>query len=66
MTSVLLLALRAVVGGLLAGHGAQKLFGWFGGHGLEGTAGWLGSMRLSSRRAAGRSWQVDRSSAAAC
>ncbi|HEX5417017.1 MAG TPA: DoxX family protein [Chloroflexota bacterium] len=32
-----LLALRLVAGGLMAGHGAQKLFGWFGGHGLEGT-----------------------------
>jgi putative oxidoreductase len=50
MTSVLLLALRAVVGGLLAGHGAQKLFGWFGGNGLEGTAGWLGSMNLEPSR----------------
>ena len=39
-----LLALRLAVGGLLAGHGAQKLFGWFGGHGLEGTGGWLESM----------------------
>lgn len=29
--------LRIVVGGLFAGHGAQKLFGWFGGHGPEGT-----------------------------
>lgn len=29
--------LRLVVGGLFAGHGAQKLFGWFGGHGPEGT-----------------------------
>jgi putative oxidoreductase len=26
------------VGLTLAGHGAQKLFGWFGGGGLEGTA----------------------------
>jgi len=50
MTSVLLLVLRAVAGGLLAGHGAQKLFGWFGGNGLEGTAGWLGSMRLEPSR----------------
>jgi putative oxidoreductase len=50
MTSLLLLALRAVVGGLLAGHGAQKLFGWFGGNGLEGTAGWLRSMRLEPSR----------------
>ena len=29
-----LLLVRAVVGLLIAGHGAQKLFGWFGGHGL--------------------------------
>jgi len=29
--------LRVVVGGLFAGHGGQKLFGWFGGHGPEGT-----------------------------
>ena len=34
-----LFALRAVVGLLLAGHGAQKLFGAFGGGGLDGTAG---------------------------
>ena len=39
-----LLVLRLTVGGLLAGHGAQKLFGWFGGHGLEGTSGWLESI----------------------
>src|SRR4051794_9415166 len=32
-----LLALRLVLGGLLTGHGAQKLFGVFDGHGLEGT-----------------------------
>jgi putative oxidoreductase len=50
MTSILLFALRAVAGGLLAGHGAQKLFGWFGGNGLEGTAGWLRSMKLEPSR----------------
>ena len=46
MRSLGVLIVRLVVGGLLAGHGAQKLFGWFGGAGLEGTAGWLESMRL--------------------
>jgi putative oxidoreductase len=34
-----LLVLRIVVGGLFAGHGAQKLLGWFGGHGLQQTGG---------------------------
>ena len=38
-----LLALRLVVGLLLAGHGAQKLFGAFGGHGLKGTGAWFES-----------------------
>ena len=41
-----LLLVRVVVGGLLMGHGAQKLFGWFGGHGLAGTGGWLESMGM--------------------
>ena len=41
-----LLLLRVVTGGLLAGHGTQKLFGWYGGHGLKGTAGWLESLGL--------------------
>jgi len=41
-----LLILRLTAGGLLAGHGAQKLFGSFGGSGLEGTAGWLESLGL--------------------
>src|SRR2546425_10031993 len=45
-----LLTLRLVVGLLLAGHGAQKLFGWFGGHGIAGTAGWLESMRFRPAR----------------
>jgi putative oxidoreductase len=39
-----LLLLRLIVGGLLAGHGSQKLFGWFSGPGLKGTAGMVESM----------------------
>jgi putative oxidoreductase len=39
-----LLLLRAVVGLLMAAHGAQKLFGWFDGHGIEGTGGFLESL----------------------
>ncbi len=38
------LVLRVVVGLLIAGHGAQKVFGWFGGHGMAGFSGWLHSM----------------------
>jgi putative oxidoreductase len=33
-----LFALRTGVGGALAAHGAQKLFGWFGGAGLKQTS----------------------------
>jgi putative oxidoreductase len=47
-----LLALRLTAGGLIAGHGAQKLFGVFGGYGLEGTAGWIESMGLKP----GKTW----------
>ena len=36
--SVGLLVVRIVVGLLMAAHGSQKLFGWFGGHGIAGTA----------------------------
>lgn len=41
-----LLILRLIVGGLLTGHGSQKLLGWFSGPGLQGTAGWLESLGL--------------------
>ncbi|MBB3190133.1 DoxX family protein [Halomonas cerina] len=41
------LVLRVPVGLILAAHGAQKLFGWFGGYGLEGTAQWLASIGLA-------------------
>jgi putative oxidoreductase len=36
-----LLLIRVVIGGLLAGHGAQKLFGILGGYGLDGTGGYM-------------------------
>lgn len=39
-----ILALRLVLGLLMAAHGAQKLFGWFGGHGLAGTSGFFDSL----------------------
>lgn len=38
--------LRIPVGLILAAHGAQKLFGWFGGYGLEGTGQWMASIGL--------------------
>jgi putative oxidoreductase len=36
-----LLLLRVVIGGTMFGHGAQKLFGWFGGYGPKGTGGFF-------------------------
>jgi putative oxidoreductase len=41
-TQLGLLVLRLVVGGLIFGHGAQKLFGWWGGPGLAGFIGMTG------------------------
>jgi putative oxidoreductase len=41
-TDVALLIVRVVVGFLIFGHGAMKLFGWFGGHGFTATAAGLG------------------------
>lgn len=36
--------LRLPIGTILAAHGAQKLFGWFGGYGLEATGQWMASI----------------------
>lgn len=47
MTSLALLVLRLTVGGLLAGHGAQKLFGWGGGPGPAGTAAYMASLEIT-------------------
>jgi putative oxidoreductase len=54
MSNLAALVLRAVLGLLLAGHGAQKLFGHFSGPGLEGTSGWLESLGLRP----GRPWAI--------
>ncbi|HET8632984.1 MAG TPA: DoxX family protein [Gemmatimonadales bacterium] len=35
---------RVVLGGLMMGHGAQKLLGWFGGYGLRATGGFFESL----------------------
>lgn len=39
-----LLVARVVLGLLMAAHGSQKLFGWFGGHGLAATGGMFESL----------------------
>ena len=39
-----LLIARLVLGLVMAAHGAQKLFGWFGGYGIAGTGGYLESI----------------------
>ena len=41
-----LLVARMVFGTVMAAHGAQKLFGWFGGHGLRGTIGFFASQGI--------------------
>ena len=40
------LVLRVPAGIILAAHGAQKLFAWFGGYGLEGTGQFMASQGL--------------------
>jgi putative oxidoreductase len=45
-----LFIIHVTVGALLAGHGAQKLFGWFGGHGIEGTGGFMESLSMRPGR----------------
>ncbi|HYR82699.1 MAG TPA: DoxX family protein [Terriglobia bacterium] len=39
-----ILIIRVVFGLAMAGHGAQKLFGWFGGYGIKGTGGFFESL----------------------
>jgi len=53
-----LLIARLVIGLLMAGHGAQKAFGWFGGYGLTGTGGFMESLGFRPGRlfAAAAAW----------
>jgi putative oxidoreductase len=44
MVGLGLLIIRIVLGVTFVGHGAQKLFGWFGGHGIKGTGGFFESI----------------------
>src|SRR5512140_2450836 len=46
-----ILALRLVLGLLMAAHGSQKLLGWFGGHGLTATGGLFESLGFHPGRA---------------
>ena len=46
MMNIGLLIIRLIIGITFMGHGAQKLFGWFGGHGLKRTGGWMESIGL--------------------
>ena len=39
-----LLLARLVLGSLMAAHGAQKLFGWFGGYGIAAVSGMFESL----------------------
>jgi putative oxidoreductase len=46
-----LLIARLILGTLIAAHGAQKLFGWFGGYGLTGTGGFFEQLGFRPGRA---------------
>jgi len=41
---------RVVLGLLMAAHGSQKLFGWFGGYGIAGTGGFMESLGFKPGR----------------
>lgn len=48
MADIGLLIIRLVVGLTFVGHGAQKLFGWFGGTGINKTGEWLESIGIKT------------------
>ncbi|NEW04542.1 DoxX family protein [Paenibacillus sp. SYP-B3998] len=41
-----MLIIRLVIGLTFAGHGTQKVFGWFGGYGPKGTGGFFESIGI--------------------
>ena len=51
MVSIGLLIGRVVVGLLMAGHGTQKLLGWFGGYGLQKTGDFFAQLGFRPGRA---------------
>jgi putative oxidoreductase len=50
VTALALLILRLAVGLTLAGHGAQKLFGWWGGTGMVGWTESVNKLRIRPAR----------------
>jgi putative oxidoreductase len=38
--------LRVALGGVIFGHGLQKVFGWFGGYGIDGTMSFFASIGM--------------------
>jgi putative oxidoreductase len=45
-----LLIARAIIGLVMAAHGTQKLFGWFGGYGLSATGEFMTSLGFNQGR----------------
>jgi putative oxidoreductase len=54
MKNVGLLVLRLTLGLLMAGHGSQKLFGWFKGPGIQGTVDFMEMLGMKPGQVWGR------------